>query len=109
MNAGESMSSVDETLDVVNASDAADAPATRTRKRSLTRMQLGVLGYIASRQAPDGTGAALTKKEIAQVVGCDEKTVERAIVRLRTKGMIEVVPRHGETGAQLGNSYRIVH
>lgn len=74
-------------------------------EHGLTRSQLSILGYIASRQSADKQGAALTKAEIAKAVGCSVKTVERAVVRFRAEGIIESSPRYGEDGGQLGNVY----
>lgn len=106
-NENENMLDMVEIEDEASVSGAGVARVGGRRKRDLTRMQLGILGFITSKQAPGGEGAFLTKKEIAEAVGCGVKTVERAIVCLRAKGLVEVVPRHDEAGAQLGNTYRI--
>ncbi len=74
----------------------------------LTPLQQRILGFLVERSALAGGNACCTKREIACFVGCNPKTVDRALVRLRSEGMIESLPRFGEDGAQQGNAYRVV-
>lgn len=74
----------------------------------LTPLQQRILGFIVERSAACDGDARCTKREIAQVVKCSEKTVDRAIVRLRSEGVIESCPRYNESGGQEGNAYRVV-
>lgn len=73
-----------------------------------TPLQQRILGYLTLREVTDGT-VCCTKKEISEAMSCSAKTVDRAIVRLRDEGVIEVVPQYLESGGQVGNTYRIVH
>lgn len=75
-------------------------------KSKLTRSQRNILGFIAERSVLDGA-ARHTKKEIADAVGVSLKTVDRAIVKLRSEGLIEAIERRDDSGAQLSNEYRI--
>jgi DNA-binding transcriptional regulator LsrR (DeoR family) len=50
-------------------------------------------------------GVSLTKAQIAEGVGCAEKTVDRLVKRMREEGMIEVSFNWSPTGAQLANTY----
>ncbi len=74
----------------------------------LTPLQQRILGFIVERSALGEGDAYCTKREIAQWMKCSEKTVDRAIVRLRSEGVIESYPRFNERGGQEGNAYRVV-
>lgn len=72
----------------------------------LTYYQQRILGRIFELQISDGI-ARCSKREIADAVGCSEKTVDRTIKYFREQGLIEIVSRHDESGAQISNAYRI--
>lgn len=72
----------------------------------LTPSQQRILGYIAAQTAIAG-GAQCTKRGMSEMLGCDVKTVDRAIAHLRREGVIEVEPCYLENGGQLANTYRI--
>ncbi len=76
------------------------------RARRLTYSQQQILGYIAGLTIPGGA-VRCTKRDIANAVGCSEKTVDRAIMRLRKEGLVETLPCYSESGAQVGNAYRV--
>ncbi len=78
------------------------------RVKRLTYYQQRIFGRLIELQISDGI-AQCTKREIADTVGCSEKTVDRAIKYFREEGLIEVVPCHDENGAQTSNAYRVVH
>lgn len=61
-------------------------------------------------KAASRNGGALTasKREIAAMVGCHEKTVDRTMRMLRDEGLVEVAYKHGKNGGQLANEYRFV-
>lgn len=82
------------------------ASAVDTGACHLTPSQQRALGYIAAQTAVAG-GVRCTKREMAEMLGCDVKTVDRAIAHLRREGLIEVEPRYHENGGQLANTYRI--
>lgn len=66
----------------------------------LTDTQLKILGTIAaSRRHP------ITHKELAESVGCCAKTVDRAIARLRSAGLVETRNTRGADGGQNANAY----
>ncbi len=55
-----------------------------------------------------GSGSvALTKQQVADMLGVCTKTVERAVKRLLIDGMIERIARHDANGATQGNEYRL--
>lgn len=58
----------------------------------------------------EATGSScFTKRSLAEALGCNTRSVDRAITRLQREGAIERIPRYGANGAQLGNAYRAVH
>lgn len=66
----------------------------------LTAMQLEILGTIAaSRRHP------ITRKELAESVGCCAKTVDRAIARFRNAGLVEVRSIRRADGGRDANAY----
>lgn len=72
----------------------------------LTPSEIMILTYIWSNQdAQDG--ASVTKRELADVVGRNVKTVDIAMARLRQRGIVESQARYGETGGQYSNVYRV--
>ncbi|WP_172136796.1 helix-turn-helix domain-containing protein [Adlercreutzia sp. ZJ473] len=73
----------------------------------LTPLQQRILGFIVERSTMGGGHAYCTKREIAEFMKCSAKTVDRAIVRLRSEGVIESHPRFNESGGQEGNAYRV--
>ncbi len=82
--------------------------STKEGASHLTPLQQRILGFIVERSALSGGDACCTKREIAHFVGCNPKTVDRAVVRLRSEGVIESCPRFAEDGSQKGNAYRVV-
>ena len=46
------------------------------------------------------------KGDLAQRLGCCERSLDRALTRLRRDGYVVSTPKFGETGAQLGNEYQ---
>lgn len=73
-----------------------------------TPFQQRILGFIVERSVSSGGEAYCTKREIAQAMHCSLKTVDRAIVCLRSEGVIESFPRFGENGKQEGNVYCVI-
>ena len=73
----------------------------------LTPSQERLLGYIASETVRIG-GVVATKLELARAIGCNERTVDRAVTCLRNKGLLDVAMRFDEHGGQLSSFYRIV-
>ena len=66
-----------------------------------------LLGFIASRCVTDGP-VALTKRELADRMGCCVRTVDRAVTRLRAEGYVKVREIYGDNGAQVANEYQLV-
>lgn len=55
-----------------------------------------------------GSGSvALTKQQVADMLGVCTKTVERTVKHLLIDGMIERIARHDANGATQGNEYRL--
>lgn len=73
----------------------------------LTPAQERLLGFIASRCVVDGS-VALTKRELADRMGCCVRTVDRAVTRLRAEGYVKVREIYGDNGAQVANEYHLV-
>ncbi|MDO4291373.1 MAG: hypothetical protein Q4C41_09125 [Eggerthellaceae bacterium] len=93
---------------VADGATVATCEPRRARRSRFTPTQQRVLGLIAERALLSEDGAAhLSKREIAELAHCNAKTVDRAVVRLRNEGAIEVVPTFLETGGQAGNAYRL--
>lgn len=46
------------------------------------------------------------KADLAARMGCCVPTLDRALLRLKREGYVEVEPRFAESGAQLSNGYR---
>lgn len=51
-------------------------------------------------------GVSFNKADLAKRMDCYERTLGRAITRLRRDGLITVTPVFSENGAQMGNRYR---
>lgn len=52
--------------------------------------------------------AKFTKRELAATLGCCQRSIDRAITRLKRSGRIEVLPRYGANGAQEASWYRAI-
>lgn len=50
---------------------------------------------------------ALSRKEIAQLIGCSSLTVIRTCQKLEGDRLIEIRSEHLDNGAQMANSYRV--
>lgn len=50
--------------------------------------------------------SCFAKRDLAEALGCNVRSIDRAIRRLRREGAIESVPRYSDSGAQLANAYR---
>ena len=64
-----------------------------------------VLVFIALETRLEGA-VRCSKREVAEMLGVNLRTVDRAVMRLRATGEIESVACHTATGAQVGNEYR---
>lgn len=51
-------------------------------------------------------GVHFRKADLAHRLGCYERTLDRAVTRLRREGLIASTPLFDEAGGQLGNEYR---
>ncbi len=80
----------------------------RGRKRHLfTPTQELLLRYVAGETMLHG-GAYCSKRELAELVGRNVKTVDRCLADLRRRGLISVEMRFDERGAQVPSCYRAV-
>lgn len=84
-----------------------DSNSKGERARHLTRCQRQILDYLAKLTGADDV-ARCTKRDISRATGCSEKTTDRALVYLRKEGLIETSACYAESGAQVGNAYRVV-
>lgn len=64
-----------------------------------------VLALVA-RETERSGGLSATKRDLAELLGCDVISVDGAIKRLRREGAIVSAPRFDESGGQLANVYR---
>ena len=86
---------------------SAKAPARRgRRRREFTGTQEALLRYFAGETAVRG-GATCTKRELAEMLGRNVKTVDRCVADLRRRGLVEVEMRFDGTGAQVASTYRV--
>lgn len=51
-------------------------------------------------------GFHYAKRETAALMGCNPRSIDRAVRRLRHEGAIKSVARYSDTGAQVANEYR---
>lgn len=89
-----------------------EVPATtqrhRGRKRHLfTPTQEQLLRYVAGETMLHG-GTCQSKRELAELLDCNVKTIDRCLSDLRKRGLISVEMRFDEHGAQVSSRYRVV-
>lgn len=72
----------------------------------LTPSQQRVFQLIAL-QATLAGSARITKREMAEELGCSQKTIDRAVARLKEERLIEVESAYLENGGQVANTYRL--
>lgn len=70
--------------------------------RRLTPTERGVLSYVSHHE-----GAACTKDALASALGRSKISVDRAVSRLRSEGMLIAEPSYDENGGQRANVYRL--
>lgn len=63
---------------------------------------------LIARDTKDQGECRFAKRELAEALGCNVRSVDRAITQMRRKGIIESVLQFDESGAQLGNTYRLI-
>lgn len=102
-----SLHKVEEGMDAVSLRTPEESLDASTDDSRLTPSQQRILGLIVERLARDGGRACCTKREIARIAKCSSKTVDRAIVRLRSEGIIESCECFNKNGSQEGNAYRL--
>ena len=66
-----------------------------------------VPAHVRELQDAGRGSVALTKQQVADMLGVCTKTVERTVKHLLTDGMIERIARHDGNGATQGNEYRL--
>lgn len=88
--------------------DLCETPRHRRgrKKREFTKTQERIIRYIADETLRRGE-AAVSKRELAEIVGCHRGTVDRLVSDLKSRGVIEEKPRFDASGGQLANAYRI--
>lgn len=77
------------------------------KKRAFTKTQELLLREIAAETVISG-GLSCTKRELAERLGRNVKTIDRCIADLRHRGYVEEEMRFDERGAQLASVYRAV-
>ncbi len=87
----------------VAAADLEGVPSAISGRHAFGHERLLVL--IANKTAAAG-GLNMSKREIADVLGVNVHTIDRAVKRLKDEGLIEAVAIYDAQGAQQGNRYR---
>lgn len=85
------------------ASKATDAPGGMR----LSKTQRELLRYIAGETAVSG-GARCSKRELAERLGRNVKTIDRCLAQLRHEGLVESEMCFDVRGAQVASVYRTV-
>lgn len=89
-----------------NSNTDVKAPSRRGRKRrEFTPTQVALLRYISGETQRHG-GVCCSKQGLADLLGCNIKTVDRNVADLRKRGLVTVEPRFGENGGQISSQYR---
>lgn len=70
--------------------------------RRLSKSERRLLDYVARHE-----GVSISKGRLAETVGCDIKTIDRSMRRLREDGLVASETAWNERGAQLANVYRL--
>lgn len=101
-------SSHDEPLDAGESGAAVPQRVRRgPKKHEFTKTQELLLREIAAETAVSG-GLSCTKRELAERLGRNVKTIDRLLSDLRRRGVVEVEARFDERGAQQASVYRVV-
>lgn len=87
----------------VAAADLEGVPSAISGRHAFGHERLLVL--IVNKTAAAG-GLNMSKREIADVLGVNVHTIDRAVKRLKDEGLIEAVAFYDAQGAQQGNRYR---
>lgn len=87
----------------VAAADLEGVPSAISGRHAFGHERLLVL--IVNKTAAAG-GLNMSKREIADVLGVNVHTINRAVKRLKDEGLIEAVAIYDAQGAQQGNRYR---
>ncbi len=72
------------------------------RDLNLTSTQYRILGIVAA-----SCGAPISKSYVAEIAHCTVRTIDRAIHALADAGLVRIDFNYDESGAQIGNSYRL--
>lgn len=70
--------------------------------RRLTPTERKIIAFVAGHE-----NEPCSKGQMAQAVGCSQKTIDRLVARLREEGLLVSTYAWGASGAQLANSYRL--
>ena len=61
---------------------------------------------LIARETECGEGILLSKREIAERFEMNQRSIDRALTRLRRDGLVVSTPQFNDAGAQVGNVYR---
>lgn len=61
---------------------------------------------LVARETERHGGLRYGKQEASQLLGCNQRSVDRAMTRLRRDGLIRSIPQFNERGGQIANEYR---
>ena len=77
---------------------AAPSPA----EKRFTPTERRIIAYVAEHE-----GKRCTKADNARALGRHQKTIDRLMTDLRTRGIVVSEPSWGPDGGQLANTYRL--
>lgn len=75
---------------------------SRPVPRHFTPTERRIIAFLVERE-----GRPCSKREIAEALGRNQKTIDRLVSQLRAEGLVVSQPRWGENGRQLANVYRL--
>lgn len=61
---------------------------------------------LIARETAERGSVVFRKGDLAGRMGCCVRSLDRAVSRLRARGLVASAPRFSDKGAQLGNEYR---
>lgn len=61
---------------------------------------------LVARETETRGGFTAGKREAADMLGCSQRSIDRAVTRLRREKLLQSVPQYNKSGAQIENEYR---
>lgn len=77
-------------------------PVKKAGAKRLTPTERKIIAFVAEHE-----GEPCSKSQIAEVLGRNQKTIDRLVAHLREEGLLVSTPVWDKNGAQLANTYRL--